>query len=713
MIILSLTTVNAAQSGNLTADNPEYNTQDLHSSQKSDPNINASADSVNVGSDVCVKITLNESAGGSITVNDTYSTDLCEGHALIRIPGLDMGNYTLSVHYSGDENFLESYCNVSFSVFKNKVAPEITGYHDVNFGETVYLTVTLPEDATGDVIIYNDTSNYTVNLESNIIYVKFENLSVGRHGIVAEYLGDRKYEKSRSDFFFNVVYDMNVLSEAKYSEDVILKINIFEGVNGNITITGSIFENTTLTDGYCELNLGVLSCGKHNITVTFKGNEKYPQISVNHTISVGANIAFDSEVIYKGFSEITLELPEDAGGNLTITINSNRTTIPVVKGSAAYSLNKLAPGDYIINITYSGDDRYESDSLNTIITVIPKIIVPDEITTGVNEFKIILPENAGGNFTVGVDGDETSKEIINGTCSINLTDIESGEHVISILYSGDSEYDEYSTIISVDVVKILPDLDIVVGGSLVEGDTGIINIYSESDANGILLVDFEGRSLYTNLISGHATVNLGSLSKGIKTVTYTYLGDDKYDSTVKISSFNVLSQVRIASANLYMYYKDGSYFKVRIFGNDGNPVGGDVVSFTIKGRTYHVRSNGNGYAYLKINSKSGRYSIITSYKTAQATNTIFVKHVLKSSNVKIKNSTKKFTLKAKLKKHIKGKKITFKVNGKKVTGKTNRKGVCKVTFKKSFIKKLKAGKKYKIKITYVKESIYKTLKVVK
>ena len=60
---------------------------------------------------------------------------------------------------------------------------------------------------------------------------------------------------------------------------------------------------------------------------------------------------------------------------------------------------------------------------------------------------------------------------------------------------------------------------------------------------------------------------------------------------------------------------------------------------------------------------------------------------------------------------IKGKKITFKFKGKTYKVKTNKKGIAQKTLKKNIIKKLKKGKKYTVKVTYLKDTIKTTVKV--
>ena len=89
---------------------------------------------------------------------------------------------------------------------------------------------------------------------------------------------------------------------------------------------------------------------------------------------------------------------------------------------------------------------------------------------------------------------------------------------------------------------------------------------------------------------------------------------------------------------------------------------------------------------------------------------------LVSKNKSVKKSAKKLTLTVKLTKGkalLKNKKIKFRFRGKNYIAKTNSKGIAKVIIKKSVLKKLKAGKKYTVKMSYLKNSIKRTVKVKK
>ncbi|WP_298524257.1 C1 family peptidase [uncultured Methanobrevibacter sp.] len=161
-------------------------------------------------------------------------------------------------------------------------------------------------------------------------------------------------------------------------------------------------------------------------------------------------------------------------------------------------------------------------------------------------------------------------------------------------------------------------------------------------------------------------------------------------------------------------YAGGSFFSVNVATADGHAVVGDVVKFTINGKTTEVPTDDKGIAKIKITDVPGKYTIKTSYDGKTYSNKVTVKQVLTTSKITVKKTAKSFKLQAKLKingKLVKGKKITFKFNGKTYKATTNSKGIAKVTIKKNVIKKLKKGKTYTFKVTYLKDTIKSTVKV--
>ena len=196
-------------------------------------------------------------------------------------------------------------------------------------------------------------------------------------------------------------------------------------------------------------------------------------------------------------------------------------------------------------------------------------------------------------------------------------------------------------------------------------------------------------------------------------ITTTYK-NQTYKNNVDVK-LNMKACKIVGNKNINVDYAGGKYFSVKVVSADGKVTAdGASVKFTINGKTVTVKTDKKGIAKIKITDVPGNYFIKTVFNGKTYTNKVTVKQVLKASKVAVKKTAKKFILKATLKingKLVKGKTVTFKFNGKTYTAKTNSKGIAKVTIKQNVIKKLKKGKMYAVKVTYLKDTIKTTVKV--
>lgn len=188
------------------------------------------------------------------------------------------------------------------------------------------------------------------------------------------------------------------------------------------------------------------------------------------------------------------------------------------------------------------------------------------------------------------------------------------------------------------------------------------------------------------------------------------------NKTVCLKVYTVKDDTKIIANNdISVDYSGGKYFSVKVVTSDGRQVGaGATVKFTIGGKTYNAVTDSNGIAKVKITQTPKKYTVTTSYNGKTYKNTVTVKQVLTASKVTVKKSAKKLTLNVKLKindKLVKGKVVKFKFKGKTYKVKTGKNGVAKKVLGKKIIKKLKKGKTYNVKITYLKTTIKTTVKV--
>ena len=212
-------------------------------------------------------------------------------------------------------------------------------------------------------------------------------------------------------------------------------------------------------------------------------------------------------------------------------------------------------------------------------------------------------------------------------------------------------------------------------------------------------------------VRSHYTQNISYISFDGKSWKDAY--DLGYIACLKAYTVADDSKI-INNKNITVDYNGGKYFSVKVVTADGHAVGaGAKVTFTINKKTKTVKTNKNGIAKIKITDIPKKYTIKTKYNGKTYKNTVTVKQVLTASKVTVKKTAKKFTLKAKLKingKLQKGKVIKFKINGKTYKVKTNAKGVAQKTLNKNALK-LKKGKKYTVKVTYLKDTIKTTVKI--
>lgn len=240
-------------------------------------------------------------------------------------------------------------------------------------------------------------------------------------------------------------------------------------------------------------------------------------------------------------------------------------------------------------------------------------------------------------------------------------------------------------------------------------ENNILSISIDNQTTGNVSFTLNGVT-YVNVFSK----SILSLSDGDWQVNVTYNGDARFVGSSKLVKFSV--KTKLTGSNLVMAYTSGSYYKVRLTQN-GVPLSGKTITFTINGKKTTAKTNANGYASVKITLPPKTYTVYAQYGKVKASNKVTVKSIVSAKNLNVKKSAKSLKIKVTLskvnKKYLSNKKVTLKLNGKIFNSKTNKKGVVTFTIKKSVLKKLKAGKKYTYQVTYLKNTVKKTIKVKK
>ena len=392
-----------------------------------------------------------------------------------------------------------------------------------------------------------------------------------------------------------------------------------------------------------------------------------------------------------------------AGFNANYTIYSNEFT-------SKYNELIGAVGTYFneSGITYSFDVFVNGQKVHTqtgtsefagFRTIVLNKYIPIKVG---DQFKVIFKSNAvpyqawsrvhylNGTSLVSVDGNSwTDFAPLNKTVCLKVYTVADDTKIINnkniaVDYDGGSYF-------SVKVVTA--DGRAVGAGESVKFTINGKNTTVKTDNNGI------------------AKIKITQLP-GKYTITTAYRGKT-YKNTVTVKQ--VLKAVKASVKNTDKKLILKATLKI-----NGKAAKGKTIQFRFRGKTYKAKTNAKGIAQVtikqavikKLTGKS--YAVKVTYLKDTVKSTVTVKQVLKASKVTIKKSAKKFKLKASLKingKAAKKKLIKFTFRSKIYKAKTNNKGIAKVTIKKAVIKKLKKGKKYTFKVTYLKDTIKSTVNV--
>ena len=493
---------------------------------KVDPVMDLETENITYGESETIKVTLGPAEGGSVptgTVNITVTdkngnprtfTDvpLENGVAEITLSDLAAGNYTVEAKYSGDNDYNADTVSGKFEV--EKAVPHVNIYvYDIIYGDVEELRVTCDAPGTIDVIVNDETitvsldDGYEKRLYASILAayngkarVDLVNLAVGTYPAIARYNGNENYTAASDEDVFHVIKENTTtkisVDDIKVGEDAVINIEVdhdsgSEKINANITVTVDGTDYTVeLKDGKGTLTVPGLSAGTHTVNATYPGSHNYTESSNKTSFKVSkhdSSIKITPENIHVGDDEtITVKVPKDATGNVTITVNGKDYTAAVKDGKATFTIPGLKAGTYAVNASYSGDDKYKSSKAKGTFKVskIKPSIDVDAPTIHEGEdgtITVDVPDDATGTITIEIEGRKYTSRIQNGKAVFHISGLSPGKHNIKVYYSGDDKYQSRS--VDGGVINVIGDNH---GGN--HSKHGGINLSDKKTGNPLIML---------------------------------------------------------------------------------------------------------------------------------------------------------------------------------------------------------------------------------
>ena len=541
--------------------------KDKITAPKLDTPIKVEAEEIKVGDKAIIKVTVPEDATGNITIEidgEKYSSEIKDGVAVFEIENLTSGTKTIAVDYDGDDNYLANHTASKLTVSKRHSFVNAT-ITNIDVGENVTITVTVPDDATGQVLIDIDGVGYYVNVTNGKGTAQIPRMPSGVYDVALTYTGDDKYLPASNTGLFNVskipsfviphavnitvgeneVITLTVPSDATGSVTVVIdgKEYDFRLDDGTLSATdGDDVFTVAIDGGNGKLTISNLPKGEYVVSVKYNGDDKYLP-STNSTTFLVSKQTTDIDVEDLGNGTVIVHVPKDATGNVTVKVGNETYVAEVSNGTAVINLNETTPGTRTAEVTYSGDDNYASKSVTTTVNV-PKY--PTPISVDVDDIKVgdtavitvTVPEGADGKVTIEIEGISYTQDVVGGRAIFHVDGLKEGDKTVAVTFNDGDSYERNSTTGQFKVSKVESKIT-ASSKDIKVGKDEVITVNVPSDATGRVLVKIDGVGYYGDIVNGKAKIILPELPSGKYKVTVVYEGDDKYLSGSTTTSFTV------------------------------------------------------------------------------------------------------------------------------------------------------------------------------
>ena len=407
----------------------------------------------------------------------------------------------------------------------------------INEGENATLIINVPKE--GKLFIQKDGENgeyYAVTQGENAIDLGI--LTKGNHTVWVVY--NETLDDGTASFYNNYLticvndagYWLKFPEQLVLNEDDTLRVDFGEDAKGYVLlyIDGELVANLTLVNGSAETTIsqylkGENLYGKHIYTVECYDENGIMLLSRNGTFNVA--YLFKDNIIKEGYPlkeyyEITITLPFDAKGNVTLTVDGKAVTAEVINGQATFNLENLSMGEHDVLVNYTGDDKYPPSCYSNVLNISYYGVVGN-FKDGKRIISLMLPSNATGSLVVHDNnkGKELrSQAIVNGKAVIDLSQLTVGIYDVIAYYEGD-DYDVRTFECS---FKVLP--EVYITPEVIIGDNVTVTM-DLNGASGSILIVVDGLTpALCDIVDGkvYYTFSTEELAYGNHSIYFIYFG---------------------------------------------------------------------------------------------------------------------------------------------------------------------------------------------
>ena len=419
-------------------------------------------DTIMAGDSPVIDIVLGN-VNGTLTVvvdGKEQTITLENGKANVTIENIAAGSHNIVASYSGDVNNEPAFGSASFSADKTATEIVLEIEDGLMYGDSTVIKAYI--NATGDVTFTVGGFEDVVPIVDGVASLELSDLFAGEFKVDAVYSESDLYLASNASGVMKVSKFNSTISASaepiEVGENATIVVVLPSDALGKVIINGKYVAD--VVEGIANVVVPGLT---QNTTLTvvyegdlqYNGNETTVDVVVSKVSEYNMTVSSSSD---DGKTTVEVELPEDANGNVTVTTPNGNTTVPVEDGKATVVIPDLPVGENTVEVTYSGDVKYNPQSTEQTVNTTKK----NSILSG-EKLEMIVGD--GSKFTVTLTDSEGNpianrglKFIIVGKTYIVKTDkngvaslpinLKAGSYPITVIFDGDATYNPSNAVVT-------------------------------------------------------------------------------------------------------------------------------------------------------------------------------------------------------------------------------------------------------------------------
>ena len=430
---------------------------------------------VKVGDNVTIDITLPGDVNGTVIVKFGNETQTLQANATMTVTFSDLNatTYLINVTYDGNDKYTSKEKTDSVTVNKADSSVEIDDAVFI-YGEVIAVPFNMTNAKGVTVIVYNKDDEEVANTSSESNIIKLDTLPAGEYTLEVTTVVDPdnyEWDSKTVKLTINKANSTLIISDKEftYGEDAIVNVETINSTGDVIaTLIDANDKEISVTVSGDNVTLPLLNVGKYTLTVTTNVDGNHNNFTdsavitiVKATPSMDVIVEPAENITVKDNVTLTVKLPSDATGDVVIKVNGKKLYNVSANETIAINLSNGA-GDYVVDVTYSGDKNYESDmstkeftisKAETSITANPIIFEEGNSST----IEVNISDVDSGIILVDVADKKFYGDINAGKATVLINGLVAGNYTAKISFAGDEKFKPTADSVAVNVTAA-PDI---------------------------------------------------------------------------------------------------------------------------------------------------------------------------------------------------------------------------------------------------------------